>query len=61
MKKLFIGALASLMLAGALSAVSPAAAGRKTRAMVIFGEGSSPMPFATIPTSDTSDGTSPGK
>ena len=46
MKKVFVGALASLMLAGAISAVSGATTKPTTGMSVIVGEGSAPIPQA---------------
>ena len=60
MKKAFIGALASLMLAGAISAVSGAASRRSTGMTAIVGEGSAPIPLA-VTEIEPNDGTSPRK
>jgi hypothetical protein len=46
MKKTIIAALASLMLAGAISAASGENPDPSTRAVVIVGEGGSPIPVA---------------
>ena len=46
MKKTIIAALASLMLAGVISAASGENPGPSTRAVVIVGEGGSPIPVA---------------
>jgi len=48
-KKAFIGALASLMLAGAISAVSGASTDTATGMIAIVGEGSAPLPLAAPP------------
>ena len=60
MKKAFIGALASLMLAGAISAVSGAPTSTTTGMIVIVGEGSAPIPMAA-PAIEPGDGTSLAK
>jgi hypothetical protein len=44
MKKTIIAALASLMLAGAISAVSGATPSTANRTVVIVGDGASPIP-----------------
>ena len=49
MKKTIIAALASLMLAGAISAVSGAATTTATGTVVIVGEGASPLPLSLPP------------
>jgi hypothetical protein len=54
MKKMIIAALASLMLAGAISAASGENPGPSTRAVVIVGEGGSPIPVAP-PSSSAND------
>jgi hypothetical protein len=59
-KKVFIGALASLMLAGAISAVSGAPISRTTGVVVIVGEGSAPIPLAPSIATETSDRASLG-
>ena len=46
MKKTIIAALASLMLAGAISAVSGAATSTAKGAVVMVGDGASPIPVA---------------
>jgi hypothetical protein len=46
MKKMIIAALASLMLAGAISAATGENPDPTTRAVVIVGEGGSPIPIA---------------
>lgn len=48
-KKTMIAALAALMLAGALSAVSGATSTGPLNAVVVIGEGSAPMPAALPP------------
>jgi hypothetical protein len=57
MKKAFIGALASLMLAGAISAVSGATTNRSSGMTAMVGEGTAPIPVA-VPATEPSDGTS---
>ena len=57
MKKTIIAALASLMLAGAISAVSGSASNATTGTAVIVGDGTSPIPFSRSP-EVTSDGPS---
>jgi len=57
MKKTMIAALASLMLAGVLSAVGGATSLNATTAVNIIGEGSAPIPAAlpsAAPNSDSS-------
>ena len=49
MKKTMIAALASLMLAGAISAVSGATSNTATGVAVIVGEGTSPIPWSPSP------------
>ena len=49
MKKTIIAALASLMLAGAISAVSGATTNTATGVPVIVGDGTSPIPFSRSP------------
>ena len=61
MKKAFIGALASLMLAGAISAVSGPTTNSTTGLIAIVGEGSAPIPMTDAPAVTSSDGTSVGK
>ena len=61
MKKAFIGALASLMLAGAISAASGATTNTTTGMIVIVGEGSAPMPQAPAQASEPGDGSSTAK
>lgn len=51
MKQATIVALAALMLAGALSAVSGATSVSSLNTVVVIGEGSAPMP-ATLPPCD---------
>jgi hypothetical protein len=46
MKKTIIAALASLMLAGAISAVSGATSSNANGTVVIVGDGASPIPLA---------------
>jgi len=58
-KKAFVGALASLMLAGAISALSGAPIETINGIVVIVGEGSAPVPAA--PASLPIDGTSSGR
>lgn len=57
MKKAFIGALASLMLAGVISAVSGATTNQSTGMIAIVGEGSAPVPVA-VTQIEPNDGTS---
>ena len=52
MKKTMIAALAALMLAGALSAVSGASSVSSANTVIVIGEGSAPMPL-TLPRADT--------
>ena len=61
MKKAFIGALASLMLAGAISAASGATTNTSAGTIVIFGEGSAPMPQVPAPAIEPGDGPSIAK
>jgi len=49
MKNTIIAALASLMLAGAISAVSGATLNTATGTAVIVGDGTSPIPFTPSP------------
>ena len=49
MKQTMIAALAALMLAGALSAVSGATSPNSVNAVIVIGEGSAPVP-ADFPT-----------
>ena len=49
MKKTIIAALASLMLAGAISAVSGATTNTATGVAVIVGDGTSPIPLPPSP------------
>lgn len=51
MKQTMIAALAALMLAGALSAVSGATSVASPNAVVVIGEGSAPFP-TTLPLCD---------
>ena len=60
MKKTLIAALASLMLAGAISAVSGATTDTPGM-IVIVGEGSSPIPLTAAQVNDASGETSLGK
>ncbi len=55
MKKTMIGALAVLMLAGALSAVSGATSVDSVGAVIVIGEGSAPAPPTTPTLANTSD------
>lgn len=52
MKKAFIGALASLMLAGMISAVSGATTNTATGMVIVVGEGSAPIPQAAAPATE---------
>ena len=61
MKKTLIAALASLMLAGGISAASGATTNTTTGLIVIVGEGSAPIPSAPDRVNDRSDTASPGK
>ena len=55
MKKAFLGALASLMLAGAISAASGlSTTNSATGAVVIIGDGTSPVQLAAIPATNHS-------
>ena len=58
MKKVFVGAFASLMLAGAITAVSGAPTNTAPGVIVIVGEGSAPIPLAPATEIKTSDGSS---
>jgi hypothetical protein len=60
-KKAFIGALASLMLAGAISAASGATANTTTGMIVIVGESSAPIPQVPSPAIEPGEGTSIAK
>ena len=60
MKKTLIAALASLMLVGAISAVSGAPLTSTTGMPAIIGEGSAPIPLGA-PTSETNSGAPWGK
>jgi hypothetical protein len=60
-KKAFVAALASLMLAGVLAAVSPASTTTKSGVLVIVGEGSSPIPLPAMPVANSRVATSLGK
>jgi hypothetical protein len=60
-KKTFIGIFASLMLAGAISAVSGAAANTATETIVMIGEGSAPLPQVAATPSQLNDGTPRGR
>ena len=57
MKKTIIAALASLMLAGAISAATGENPSPSAKAAVIVGEGGSPIPLA-LPSNPASDGQS---
>ena len=61
MKKAFIGALASLMLAGAISAVSGVPTNTTTGIIAIVGEGSAPIPLPAEPAIEPGDTTSRSK
>lgn len=61
MKKVFVGAFASLMLAGVITAVSGAPTNATPGVIVIVGEGSAPIPSAPATEINTSDGPSLGK
>jgi len=61
MKKTFIGALASLMLAGAISAVSGATPKTTTGMTVVVTEGSAPIPLSALSETEPGDGTSLAK
>jgi len=60
-RKVFIGALASLMLAGAIGAVSGSPINAENGAVVIVGEGSAPIPFAPPTEIESSDQPTLGK
>jgi len=60
-KKTLIGALASLMLAGAISALSGAPVHTTAGVIVIAGEGSAPIPLAGPPDNQPGNGISLGK
>lgn len=51
MKKTMIATFAALMFPGALSAASGATSASATTAVIVIGEGSSPMPMA-LPSAD---------
>lgn len=55
MKKLTIAALATLMLAGALSAVGDATSFSSLHSAVVVGEGSSPFPVMLSPDSNVNE------
>jgi hypothetical protein len=55
MKKVFVGAFASLMLAGVITAVSGAPNNTTPGVIVIVGEGSAPIPLAPVTEITTSD------
>jgi len=55
MKKTTIAALAALMLAGALSAVSGATSVSSANTIILIGEGSAPMPLTLPPADSNSD------
>jgi hypothetical protein len=62
MKKALIGALASLMLAGAISAASGLNTDYSTPAdVVLIGDGTSPISVPAAPVPETSDPVSQGK
>ena len=61
MKRTLIAALASLMLAGAISAVNGATTTTTTGTVIILGDGSAPIPPTASPKNYVSDGTSLGK
>ena len=58
MKKLTIAALATLMLAGALSAVGDATSVTSWHSVAVVGEGSSPFPIMLSPGASVSDSNS---
>ena len=58
MKKTMIAALAALMLAGALSAVSGATSISSANTVIVIGEGSAPLPLTPPPADTNSDSTS---
>jgi len=60
-KKTLIGALASLMLAGAISALSGAPLNTTAGVIVIAGEGSAPIPMAGPPEDQPGNSISLGK
>ncbi len=55
MQKTIIAALAALMFAGALSAVSDATSLSSVSTVVVIGEGSAPLPAALAPVASNSD------
>jgi|GEM_PF-2770240 len=55
MKQTMIAALAALMLAGALSAVTGATSPNSVNAVIVIGEGSAPVPADFPPPSSNSD------
>lgn len=55
MKKTMIAALAVLMLAGALSAVSGASSVSSANTFIVVGDGSAPMPLSLPPGNINSD------
>lgn len=61
MKRTLTAALASLMLAGAISAVSGATANATTGTIIILGDGSAPIPPTASPENYVSDTTSLSK
>lgn len=61
MKKMFIGIFASLMLAGAISAVSGTPTNTATETIVMIGEGSAPLPQAAAAPSQLNDETPRGR
>ena len=48
MKKILIGALAALMVAGALSAASGATSANSISPRIVIGEGSAPLPAPAL-------------
>ena len=61
MKKAFVGALASLMLAGAISAVSSVPTNTTTGIIAVVGEGSAPISLVAEPAIESVDTTSISK
>ena len=61
MKKVFVGAFASLLLAGVITAVSGAPTHTTPGVIVLVGEGSAPIPLAPTTEIETSDRPSLGK
>jgi hypothetical protein len=60
-KRTLIAALASLMLAGAISAVNGGTASKTTGMIVVVGEGSAPIPLAATADNDAGEAASHGK